>query len=417
MMILLKKHIFFIALVWVTFCYSGLYAASLDSGYPDQIVLSVSEDLSTSVSVSWRTDESMSSSTLQIAREHSRFNIADSATTHLAKSELLEFKGLRTWHHAVLLEGLDAQTTYVYRVGQGEKWSEWINFTTTGGSEATLKFVYFGDVQSNIKSMWSRIAKQSIRTIPDAQLILYAGDIVNRGNNLHEWEDWFYASGGMHQSIPIMPASGNHDHGDSHAGVYGISEYWNKQFKLPNNGAAGLEGTSYYADVQNVRFVVFNTEMFNTYEKNREDQVQWLEEVLAQNKQPWLIMLFHHPIFSTKKNRDNIELRNLIKPLIDKYKVDLVLQGHDHTYARGKDKVPMTGDEQSHTTYVVSVSGPKMSEVQEADWMDRSASFTQLFHGVEVQHDKLIFSSYKVNGDLLDTFTILKTRGVNTIIH
>ncbi len=418
-MIFLKKYALFLlfSLLWIAMDCWGQYTPAVSNGYPDQIVLNISENLATSIAVSWRTDGNTGSSTLQIVRDQSQFNIADSAETLTARSELLDFKGIRTWHHSVLIEGLVAQTTYAYRVGQGEKWSEWINFKTTGGPETTLKFIYFGDVQANIKSLWSRIAKQSIRTLPDAQMVLYAGDIVNRGNNLNEWEDWYYASGNMHQSIPIMPAAGNHDHGDSDTGVYGISEYWNKQFELPKNGVMGLEGTTYYADVQNVRFVVFNTEMFNTYEKDKDNQMRWLEEVLANHKQRWVIMLFHHPVFSTKKNRDNVELRKLVKPLIDKYKVDLVLQGHDHTYARGKERVPMDGKGESHAAYVVSVSGPKMSEVQEADWMDCSASFTQLFHGVEVSQDKLTFSSYKVNGDLLDAFTILKTNGINNIKH
>ena len=48
-------------------------------------------------------------------------------------------------------------------------------------------------------------------------------------------------------------------------------------------------------------------------------------------------------------------------PLLDKYNVDLVLNGHDHTYARGH--VPVRTSESDTpelgTVYVTSVSGPK----------------------------------------------------------
>lgn len=397
-------------------CMGQSESAILDN-IPDQIVLSVSEDMATSVSVSWRTNGNLPISKIQYVKDNSLFNIGDSARTLVPKSEFLDFKGVKTWHHSSLIKGLQPHTTYAYRVGNDDAWSEWINFKTTNDKDDRIKLIYFGDVQSNIRSLWTRVAKQAVKTVSDAEIILYAGDIVNRGNNLNEWEDWFVASGNMHQSIPIMPAAGNHDHGDSESGKYEISAYWNKQFKVPSNGAAGLEGTSYYVDVKNVRFVVFNTEMFDTYEKDRDSQMEWLKKVLANNKQKWLIMLFHHPIYSTKKNRDNVELRRLVKPLIDRFKVDLVLQGHDHTYARGKEKIPMSATGESHATYVVSVSGPKMSEVKEADWMDRSASFTQLFHGIEIDHDTLIFSSYKVNGDLMDSFTILKKGNENAISY
>ena len=43
----------------------------------------------------------------------------------------------------------------------------------------------------------------------------------------------------------------------------------------------------------------------------------------------------HYPIYSSKQGRDNVGLRNALQPLFEKYKVDLVLQGHDHTYGRG----------------------------------------------------------------------------------
>ncbi len=127
------------------------------------------------------------------------------------------------------------------------------------------------------------------------------------------------------------------------------------------------------SNIKNVRFIGLNS--------NEEiaAQTEWLDRVLANNKSLWTICTFHHPIFSTGKDRDNPQLRAAWKPLFDKYKVDLVLQGHDHTYGRTGLEVPTspeaakvvraTGDNvptgvqaiepQTGTVYVVSVSGPK----------------------------------------------------------
>src|SRR5690606_40830927 len=60
--------------------------------------------------------------------------------------------------------------------------------------------------------------------------------------------------------------------------------------------------------------------------------------LLSHNPNKWTCVVFHHPIFSTKTTRDNKRMRETFKPLFDRYKVDLVLQGHDHTYARGMKK-------------------------------------------------------------------------------
>lgn len=70
----------------------------------------------------------------------------------------------------------------------------------------------------------------------------------------------------------------------------------------------------------------------------------------------------HHPVYSTAKNRDNTILRERFKPIFEKYGVDLVLQGHDHTYARG-------GLGKKRPVYLLSVAGPKMYEsILNAGW-------------------------------------------------
>ena len=56
---------------------------------------------------------------------------------------------------------------------------------------------------------------------------------------------------------------------------------------------------------------------------------------MDKNDKKWTIVTFHHPIFSASTGRDNPMLRALWKPLLDHYNVDLALQGHDHSYARG----------------------------------------------------------------------------------
>ena len=104
-------------------------------------------------------------------------------------------------------------------------------------------------------------------------------------------------------------------------------------------------------------------------------------------------------------------LRGDLKPIIDKYGVDLVLQGHDHTYARGLEKIPMEKGKAAGTMYVVSVSGPKMSDVLRADWMERTAGHTQLFHVVAIDGDVLNFKAFMATGELYDEFELHKSQG------
>ena len=86
-----------------------------------------------------------------------------------------------------------------------------------------------------------------------------------------------------------------------------------------------------------------------------------------------------------------------------------MLQGHDHTYARSNLTTGATIQEgEAGTVYVVSVSGPKMYELEREDWMARAAEDTQLFQVVSIDGDVLRYSSYTARGLLYDGFELHK---------
>jgi len=96
-----------------------------------------------------------------------------------------------------------------------------------------------------------------------------------------------------------------------------------------------------------------------------------------------------------------------------------VLQGHDHTYARGRAKNLTRGvntrSPVGGTVYVNSVSGAKMYELKPDEWdgyepvdLARSAENTQLFQVIRVDGDTLHFRAYTVTGELYDAFELVK---------
>lgn len=390
---------------------TGDISPDLPRTRPDRIILNVTADPATSAAVTWRTDRTVSRGAAQIVIADAHPASVGQARTLEAVTEALDFGALEANYHSVVFRDLSPSTTYAYRVGHGEYWSEWIHFTTAGRAGEPLSLLFFGDVQTNIFPLWSRVVRQAYRTAPQARLALYAGDLVNRANRDVEWGDWFAAGSFIHSEIPVMPTPGNHDHADTEQGEDLISVFWRRQFTLPENGPKGLEESCYYTDVQGVRFISINTERYDVSKADRRSQREWLENLLMNNPNRWTCILMHHPVYSTKRNRDNTMLRGDLKPLFDKYRVDLVLQGHDHTYARGMEKIPMKKGEVSGTMYVVSVSGPKMSEVLQADWMERTAGFTQLFHVIDINDRVLRFRAFTATGALYDEFELHKNPG------
>lgn len=200
-------------------------------------------------------------------------------------------------------------------------------------------------------------------------------------------------------------------------GTPAVSGHWRPQFAFPvQSPPAGLEETCYYLDFQGARIVSLDSNA------QREAQVPWLRRVLENNPQRWTILTFHHPMYSPARDRDNPQLRELWKPLLDEFKVDLVLTGHDHTYARtgamkgaSGENVPI-GYQQAYdpeigTVYVVSVSGPKMYPITKGDFATRVAEDTQLYQIIHVSDTALRYEARAATGRLYDAFTLEKRAG------
>ena len=94
--------------------------------------------------------------------------------------------------------------------------------------------------------------------------------------------------------------------------------------------------------------------------------------------------------------------------ILDEYKVDLVLSGHDHTYARtgqvdtGNLKNIPSGyqlyDPDIGTVYVVSVSGPKMYGITKGNYAKRVAENTQLYQTIHINDKTLEYKAYEATG-------------------
>ena len=77
------------------------------------------------------------------------------------------------------------------------------------------------------------------------------------------------------------------------------------------------------------------------YDTLQNAQVNWLKQDLAANTQKWTILYWHHPPFTMGSHNSDIEpelinIRQNLLPIIEKYKVDMILCGHSHTYERSK---------------------------------------------------------------------------------
>src|SRR5690606_15992283 len=142
-------------------------------------------------------------------------------------------------------------------------------------------------------------------------------------------------------------------------------------------------------------------------------QAAWLDGVLRDaasgaSRRAWTIVAIHQPMFSPRQDRDNVLLREHILPVLERHRVDLVLQGHDHVYGRRGGLAAGQGTPQ----YVVSVAGAKQYRLspRARATMAPVAEDTQLFQVVRIADGVLEYEAHTATGRLYDAFALVGGR-------
>ena len=391
---------------------------------PQRVMLGWTGDPAHTQAVTWRTDKAAGTPQVQVAAASANPEFTSGAATVAAKSSSLEIeKGKSVATYRANMEGLRPETDYLYRVGDGKNWSEWFAFHTASEQAKRFRVIYVGDAQNEIKSMWSRTIRTAYTRAPKAAFIVHAGDLVASGYRDDLWGEWYDSMGFIAASIPSLPVAGNHElekpkdapKEDTLPGI------WKQQFSYPPNGPDMQENESYYFDYQGVRFIALNVNMLENeknFDANRpkiEMLVAWLEKVLQNNKSNWTVLYQHQGMYSMAHGRNYVKMREVLLPIYDKYHVDLVLQGHDHIYARSQKLAggKAVSPDAPGTVYMISVSGPKMYEKDKLfePLMAKVILNTQMFQTIDFDPNRLTLHAYSSNGEELDGFRLEKNAG------
>lgn len=375
---------------------------------PERIVLTLTPGADNSQAVTWRTGKKVAFPRARIVKVSELLNSKSTPKTFPALTTEVELdKGTIVYHHSVVFNSLEPDVLYAYCVGHDSGWSEWNQFRTASKKSEAFTFLYFGDVQEQAHIMCSQVFRAAFQKEPDARFWLFAGDMVDNGPDDDQWEDFFAALGWIPRTLPLVLVPGNHEYPDRRfipQEDYHITNLWRPHFTLPENGPRGLEETVFSFEYQNVCFVVLNGN------EQIKEQARWLETILSKNEKPWIIVSIHQPVYSISKRRNPTEFQELFVPIFDRFSVDLILQGHDHGYARtfplkNNQQVP---DKKKGTVYVISNAGPKFYPVssQYDHLMAKTGAQEMLFQSIRVDGKTLRFTAYTNSKEVYDTFEI-----------
>lgn len=364
---------------------------------PDQLLLTWSGDPTTTIDVQWRTNQTgADGQTIQYWQATGNDTISVSATSFLMEDRLLQ-NDRYVHRFTAHLKGLQAGTTYNYRVGSKASWSRSASFTTQGSKPEKFSFIWFGDTHKS--EQWGNMAKQAAVRHPESAFYSIAGDLVSTGLHRDEWDELWQYSGEVFHHKPLMPIPGNHDSQD------GLGAWmYQEMFSLPKNGPKNVPVEQTYAfTYQNALFLMIDAT------SPIEQQTAWIKDQLANTKADWKFAFFHFPPYNYEE--DYALIRKEWCSLFDQYHVDMVMSGHVHYYMRTKPiyaekpvESPANG-----TIYTISVGIPSRHDhmLPEAYAVIRDPSGLVYQH-IRIDGKTMYYTCYDSQGTIKDELKLTK---------
>ncbi|MDD4850863.1 MAG: metallophosphoesterase family protein, partial [Gemmiger sp.] len=364
------------------------------------------------------------------------------------------------WYkNTVQLTGLTGGTTYQYALC-GDKDSTHFEgfktFTTQSFGDGTaFSFLIFGDPQigssksnENDTKGWLETVATATTKFPTVNFLFSMGDQVDayynyEGTNRAAVEEQYddFLSAPELSGLALATEIGNHDAGNNTA-LYG------EHFTLPNISATygQISGDAYSSNPTNSEstadgdysftyngalFMVLNSSCLSTAEHKA-----FIEETIAANPDAtWRVVSFHKSIYSVASHvtESDIEtLRNGLSPVFKAADIDIVLQGHDHVYARS---YIMGGDGGMTADVKKNADGSPLTSITDADGVQyltfNSASGSKFYNITQeafeytavqnqektpnyaladVTKDSFTVTTYRsIDNSVVDTITLNKT--------
>ncbi|MBB2748406.1 UNVERIFIED_ORG: hypothetical protein FHR35_008299 [Microbispora rosea subsp. rosea] len=264
--------------------------------------------------------------------------------------------------HATI-DSLKQNTAYSYRVGAEGNWSSTYSFTTQDFNGNNLDFLFFGDPQigssGNVAkdgAGWEDTLNVALAANPKAELLVSGGDQVESANTETQWNA-FLASDKLRQ-YPWAATIGNHDVGGKAYEQHFWTPNTDRSAPYYNGSATTRSGGDYWFTYKNILFIDINS---NAYASGSDAaHIAYITDVVNKHGAgaKHTVLIYHHAIYSPASHAndaDNKVRRQDFPTAFSKLGVDLVLQGHDHSYSRSyviKNGQKANKDEQPGATEV-----------------------------------------------------------------
>ncbi len=367
---------------------------------PGRVQLTLGTDGACSRMVSWQCGDTLAASELTIAQQGFSDTLNMAAT-----GRLFHTTGGTTVIYHVTLNQLNAGI-YHYRVSTAGLSSPWFEFQVSHPD--SVSFVYLGDIQDTINGVTRNFVHRIADLHPQARFWVLGGDVIERPHDQY-WNEYFRSVDSIASSIPFVAVPGNHEY------VKGVTRRLEERFiyTFPYLAENRYRGHA-------VSAMTYGDLAIITLDSNRDfwtlpSQRRWLKHTLETYRDiRWKVVVLHHPIYSIKGKMNNLMVRMAFNGLLKKHGVDLVLQGHEHGYARMTSKTRKGAA--TPPVYLVSQASPKDYRLHFNKRYDRFGTGQRFYSVVSVSGDSLFIQSYTETNELYDRLCLVKNETGKQVI-
>eukprot|EP00546_Thalassionema_frauenfeldii_P017545 CAMPEP_0178897234 /NCGR_PEP_ID=MMETSP0786-20121207/1631_1 /TAXON_ID=186022 /ORGANISM="Thalassionema frauenfeldii, Strain CCMP 1798" /LENGTH=526 /DNA_ID=CAMNT_0020567757 /DNA_START=149 /DNA_END=1726 /DNA_ORIENTATION=- len=198
---------------------------------------------------------------------------------------------------------------------------------------------------------------------PPISLVMIAGDLSYADSDPHRWPRWLSLMEPLLRRVPLATAAGNHEiecdettgnvfvpyehlfHNANRLGPAEMAPVQNTTKGWCSTPSQFLGRYNYGNAFYTFRHGLAQIIVLNSYSDTSPESVQYrfLQQTLQEYNRrtaPWLVVVFHCPIYTTFAGHVNetqaVRMKQSMEPLFISHGVNFVVTGHDHAYSRSK---------------------------------------------------------------------------------
>ncbi|MBD1393263.1 metallophosphoesterase [Mucilaginibacter glaciei] len=270
--------------------------------------------------------------------------------------------------------------------------------------EYNVHFIAVGDWGRNGEYDQTEVAKQMgiwAATNPHDFVVSVGDNFYPRGVVSEMDPLWHYSFENIYTAHSLQcdwyPVLGNHDYGSEPEVQVRYSKvsrrwcmpalYYAKEFKLGSKN-------------EKLLMLMIDTDpMLHPDKKPQVDQqMLWIDEQLrnASADVKWKIIVGHHPYYTVGpriKNYDTLTIREKLGPVLEEYKIDVYLSGHDHSLQHLKPE--------GYTHQFISGAGSELTPVSEGIPYSRFQASDHGFMYFAINNSKISVKAINATGKVI----------------